>query len=761
MTFTQVLWRSLPTATSPLRPLLLNRSSSSTVSVSGTAMPAMALRRISVSPRLTATPASTTTASAFATSRRPFHTTPTTKNTTSIPENSAELESEVLSIGKSPVIKPLSRKPRNARNTRWTPELDEKLLELRKGNRTWESISHFMGRSTSACSDRYYTALDPALRNWTPAMFAKLNQMVENGAKWSDIAIALNAKIVACQNQWRTLGNGKYRIKGIITTSQSLSWTPYEMDAFWAAWIRLGKKAAQDSSLSGKAHNLDWKEFSAEVKTKTAVECRKAFKLLVNNALKDAPGWVKLETVSYVSETIKAARVRKRLELKEKRLKDAAAAGEVLNLDDEDLEDDEDDESAVVAATGGAKETRQKLTAWTDEEHKALFEAVERYGLFSGWTKIRNEVKPDANDEEVEIEYYHVSGIQEKPKVEEQTSESETIEIMSLEKGTKIHGEWTDKEAARLNLVLMKYSHMPIWAERAQEMGVAPTEEDYDILFRNNRQHPIKRLTKKELKALEAARDGKRKVRGRGKKFLLQEAADAAKADTEAIPTTTTLSAVQEPVHAIQETIASTTTTTNQYFDNNNEDEDPNEQGTGLLWNADRTLRLRRLVGQQQLQERSGHAIDWSWIAEHIGPGFDASTCITKWQALPEHSSIKVEPARFWDEADIRLLEQGILAHGNQWTFIQRDFLPERTTDSIRRKVSNLQKKRDHLIRDARATAMALKEKYLDLDVEETVKTAIIADESCVLWGRLDDLLKQYRDNPKNASKRRKLPWVL
>ncbi|KAF9153976.1 hypothetical protein BG015_002176 [Linnemannia schmuckeri] len=761
MTFTQALWRSLPTTTSPLRPLLLNHSSSSTVSVSGTAVPAMALRRISASPRLTATPTSTTTA---ATPRRPFHNTPMTKNTTSIPESPAELESKAPSIGKSPVIKPLSRKPRNSRNTRWTPELDEKLLELRKGNRTWESISHFMGRSTSACSDRYYTALDPALRNWTPAMFAKLNQMVEDGAKWSDIAIALDAKIVACQNQWRTLGNGKYRIKGIITTSQSLSWTPYEMDAFWAAWIRLGKEAAQDSSLSAETHKLDWKEFAAEVKTKTAVECRKAFKLLVNHALKDAPGWVKLETVSYVSETIKAARARKRLELKEKRLKDAAAAGEALNLDDEDLEDDEDDESAVVAATGGAKETRQKLTTWTDEEHKALFEAVERYGLFSGWTKIRNEVKPDVNDEDVEIEYYHVSGIQEKPKVEEQSSESETIEIVSLEKGTKIHGEWTDKEAARLSLVLMKYSHMPIWAERAQEMGVTPTEEDYDILFKNNREHPIKRLSKKELKALEAARDGKRKVRGRGKKFLLQEAADAAKADTEAMATMTTLPAVQEPTRAIQETIASTTTATHPYSDNNNEDEDPNEQGTGLLWNADRTLRLRRLVGQQQLQERSGHSIDWSWIAEHIGPGFDASTCITKWQSLPEHSSIKVEPARFWDEADIRLLEQGILTHGNQWTFIQRDFLPERTTDSIRRKVSNLQKKREHLIRDARATAVALKEKYPDLDVEETVKTAIVADESCVLWGRLNDLLKQYRDNPKNAAnspKRRDFPSVL
>ncbi|KAF9337303.1 hypothetical protein BGZ91_009541 [Linnemannia elongata] len=661
--------------------------------VSGTAVPAMALRRISTLPRRNATPTSTTTISTSVISRRLFHTTPTTKNTTTtIPEIPTELESQAPSIGKSPVIKPLSRKPRNSRNTRWTPELDERLLELRKADQTWESISRFMGRSTSACSDRYYTALDPALRNWTPAMFAKLNQMVEDGEKWSDIAVALGAKI-------------------------SLSWTPYEMEAFWAAWIRLSKEVVQDES----GLKLDWKEFAAEVKTKTAVECRKAFKLLVNHALKDAPGWVKLETVSYVSETIKVARARKRLELKEKRLKDAAAAGgEALNLDDEDLEDDDEDDDETSTGCGA----------------------------------IRNEVKPEANDEDVEIEYYHVSGIQEKPK--EESSETDVVEIVPLEKGTKIHGEWTDKEAARLSLVLMKYSHMPIWAERAEEMGVSPTEEDYEILFKNNRDNPIKRLSKKELKALE--RDGKRRVRGRGKKFLLQGAADAAKAGTE-IPTTPP---VQESVRAVQETIASITKTTHRSSDNNNsDDEGPNEQRTELLWNADRTLRLRRLVGQQQLQERSGHAIDWSWIAEHIGPGFDASTCITKWQSLPEHSSIKVEPARFWDEADIRLLEQGILTHGNLWTCIQRDFLPERTTDSIRRKVSNLQKKREHLIMDARATAVALKEKYPDLDVEETVKNAIIADQSCVLWGRLNDLLKQYRENPKNVAqgpKRREFP---
>ncbi|KAF9121479.1 hypothetical protein BGW39_010504 [Mortierella sp. 14UC] len=737
MTFTQALWRSLPTTTLR-RPLYYY---SSAVSVSGTAVPDMALRRTPAIPRLFN---NTTSASVV---RRPFHATATTKNPTSSTSVFSEAPSSTSnstvteSIGKSPVIKPLARRPRNApRNTKWTPELDEVVLNLRRGQRTWEAISQATGRSTSACSDRYYTALDPALRNWTPAMFAKLNQMVEDGAKWSDIAIELNAKIVACQNQWRTLGNGKYRIKGIMATSQALLWAPHEIELFWDAWIRLGEKVKK---LPVAERKLEWKDFAAEVRTKTANECRIAFRLLVNHALKDAPGWVKLETASYVQETTKAARSRKRLEAKEKKLKTLAAADlEALNLDDDaDLDDDDEDDEDADGRGGSPKGSLQKLTAWTDEEHTKLFEAVERYGLFSGWTKIRNEVKPNLDDDAVEAEYYHISGAMTKPEANEDASAP--VEIVPLNKKTRIHGEWSEQEAARLSLVLMKYSNLPVWTHKAQEMGVLPAEEDYDILFRVNRGSTMtKRLSKKELKALELAKECKRKGRGRGKKFLLKEAADAAAATT-ANGSEKLTESVQEQAK-LQETIASPVTHHTAETDDGRIS-DVIEKGSGLLWNADRTLRLRRLVGQQQLQERSGHKIDWAWIAEHIGPGFDASTCITKWQTLPEHSSIKVEPARFWDEADIKQLEQGVLTYGNSWILIQKNLLPERTTDSIRRKVSNLQKKREELRRDAWATAVALKEKYPDLDVEETVKTAMAADPHSVLWGRLEARLQQYR----------------
>ncbi|KAF9911805.1 hypothetical protein EC991_002107 [Linnemannia zychae] len=568
-------------------------------------------------------------------------------------------------------------------------------------------------------------------------MFAKLNQMVEDGAKWSDIAIQLNAKIVACQNQWRMLGNGKYKIKGIMATPQSLTWAPHEIDLFWRAWIRLVEKMESPPVAEEK---LEWKDLAAEVGTKTANECGTAFRLLVNQALKDAPGWVKLETASFVQETIKVARSRKRLEAKEKNLMSLAAAEwDALNLDD-DLEDDDEGDNAADGRRGGARISLKKDTTWTDEEHKRLFEAVERHGLFSGWTKIRKEVKPSLDDDAVEAEYYHISGAMTKPEVNEDTNAP--VEIVPLSKKTKVHGGWTEREAVRLSLVLMKYSHLPVWTRKAQEMGAVPTEDDYDILFRVDRESTMtKRLSKKELKALEMAKESKRRGRGRGKKFLLKKAEDANATTVDGSEKSTEFT--QEQIK-VQETIASPVTHRTTEF-SDNRISGVIEKGSGLLWNADRVLRLRRLVGQQQLQERTGHTIDWNWIAEHIGPGFDASTCITKWQTLPEHSSIKVEPARFWEDADIKLLEQGVLAHGNSWTLIQRNFLPQRTTDSIRRKVSNLQKRREDLRSDAWATAVALKEKYPDLDVEETVKTAMAADPHAVLWGRLDAHLKQFR----------------
>ncbi|KAF9922029.1 hypothetical protein FBU30_007898 [Linnemannia zychae] len=647
------------------------------------------MRRISTIPRTTLTLTNTPAP----VSRRPFHIHTIYKQANAqLPPS--EPKTAMLSSGKLIIVKPLARKPRNApRNTQWNAELDKIVLDLRNNNRTWDAIAMATGRPATACSDRFYTALDPALQKWTPAMFTKLNQMVEEGIKWNQIAKELDTKIVACQFMWRTLGNGKYRIKGLMTPSQSLGWTPAEMNQFWSTWIQETEKIRTEAS-EPTEQMIEWEKFSQDVKTRTLAECQSDFRLLINNALRDAPGWVKLETVAFVQETIKVARSRKK---------------KVLRVEISKVSETGDDFGEEGDKPDPSKESSIKASAWTEKDHTALFDAVERHGLFSCWAQIRDEVRPDLSEDEVKLEYYNLSGLSD----DEETEEAKTpVEIVPLDRA-KIYGEWSGLEAERLNMILMKYSKMPIWVRQAKIRGIVPTDDDYDVLFNGKRKKgdaPIK------------------KKRGRRKK--IKEASPVENDVSNYGKTSESISPEGNAISAIADKDSNTISAS--------------IKPSGPRWNFERTMRLRRLVGQQQLQERCGNEIDWDWIAEHIGPGFDANMCIAKWQSIPNQSVIKVEQPRFWDEDDIKLLEEGIKTCGKSWTRIQREYFPNRTIDSIRRKVSNLQIHHDRLVKESRATAIQLKEKYPHLDVEQTVKNTTEADRGCVLWKRLEQLFNEH-----------------
>jgi len=451
--------------------------------------------------------------------------------------------------------------------------MDDTVIELRGQNKTWDYIGMVVGRPSTVCSDRYYTVLDPALKNWTPAMFAKLDEMVEANVPWRDISNTLGAVVISCQHQWRTLGRGKYRIQGMDSTlrSKTQDWSPFEVDGFWRAWIRYG--------------DGQWAEIARELGTRGANECRRAFKALVVAALKDAPGWVKIEASNYVSDIARAARERS----------------------DQDASDDE---SSRLSNSNGSK--------WTGAEHTALLEAVEKYGLFSGWTKIRMEVKPEVKDIDVEAEYYRLSGV---------TLSSDSNSTLAI---TTEEGLWSEDETEKFSKIMMRFSSIPAWVEEASHQEDGFLEQDPKTIFWGD--SPVGTPYKK---------------RGRPRKYD----ADAPK---------------------------------------------PTEE---FIWSKGSLARLRRLVGQQRLQETlTGQPVDWQWIADHIGPGVDANMCISAWQKAPKLIIGRQEPAKYWDDADLDQLVEGIRRHGRAWINVRKDFLKERTTDSIRRKVSNLEKVRDRLI---------------------------------------------------------------
>ncbi|GJJ76037.1 hypothetical protein EMPS_08396 [Entomortierella parvispora] len=479
----------------------------------------------------------------------------------------AEISSEV-----SGKIKARTKAPKGqVQSFKWTNEMDNMVTELRAQNKTWDYIGLAVGRPSTACSDRYYTCLDPALKNWTPAMFAKLDEMVEANVPWRDISNTLGAVVISCQHQWRTLGRGKYKIQGmgISLRSKAQEWSRFEVDGFWRAWITHG--------------DGQWADIAKDLGTRSANECRRGFKALVVAALKDAPGWVKIEASNYVAEVIKAARER-------------------ADQDTSDIE------SSHLTGQGSSK--------WTSAEHRALLEAVEKYGLFSGWTRIRMEVKPEVKDVDVESEYYRLSGVS-------MSSESNSSP------NTTEEGLWTKDEIEKFSRIMMRFSTVPTWVEEAGQQEDGFLQEDPQKLFWGG--SPVGTSIKK---------------RGRPRKC-----------DADALV--------------------------------------PGE----FVWTRASLARLSRLVGQQRLQESlSGHPVNWQWVADHIGPGVSANMCISAWQTAPKLTVGRQEPAKYWDEADVDMLIKGIRKHGRGWINVRKEFLKDRTTDSIRRKVSNLENVRDRLI---------------------------------------------------------------
>ncbi|KAF9304674.1 hypothetical protein BGZ74_000882 [Mortierella antarctica] len=524
---------------------------------------------------------------------------------------------------KSTSLPSQSPKPQKfGRTSRWTPEMDEELVRLRTANRTWEYISIALGRSSSACADRFNTSLDPSLKTWTPSMVARLDQMVEEGASWNDIAHALNAKIITCQHQWRTLGKGKLRVKGIAALPSTPAWTNTEMDVFWKSWIENGGAAR-------------WDLMKVDLGARSARELRMGLRQLIMSTVMGAPGWAKLEIFNYVSEVTRAARSRAR----------------------------EKENRAMIDT--------QQDRKWTPAEHQKLLQAVEKYGLFSGWSNIREQVKPNVTDDEVEAEYYRLNG------VNDDVSEKPQDEIIA--EASEKEGTWTEEEVAKLNLMLMKYSTLPVWSQEALKNKIKPSEDDYELLFQS---------TKPKNDEDTSSKKG-----------------------------------------------------------------DKQESSNFLEWNTSRTQRLRRLVAQQQQQSYvSDQPIDWDWVAEHIGPGFNANMCITHWHALPEGTS-KLEPAKYWDQKDIEKLEAGIKAHGRSWVTIRKEFFPDRTTDSIRRKVSNVQNRRDKLVKEQRKLVMKIKRTTdPNIDVEQYTDEVLKALPVYQLAKRMDALLNTF-DEAKERKK--------
>ncbi|KAF9436886.1 hypothetical protein BGZ76_002687 [Entomortierella beljakovae] len=551
-----------------------------------------------------------------------------------------------------------------SKNVSWSKEVDDSIVALRAQKTTWPRISQILKRPQSAIADRYYTLLDPDLKTWTPAMFAQLDQMAENGEHWARIAAVLNKRVITCRYQWQTLGKGRYRVKGFLSSMQNMTWEPQEIENFWDAWLKFG--------------NMDWERIAKSVKSRTERECQNAFRALVVKSLQDASGWVKLEAFIYITETNRKARSR-------------ITKG---------VETDELEPNPTV-----------EEDKWTDEEHKALLKAVEVHGLFSAWTEIRKQVKPNLTNTQVENEYYRLSGAATENDLANGSGDDDDGDG---DKEMHQYTRWTKDEFEGLNLILMKYSDLRIWVEEAKKRNIKASEDDYEKLFRKSRKKDYKHVTERPLK----------KSKKKDQESAVEQIPDINNNDND----------------------------NDNGNDSSNNDDDINNTSNG--WNGDRIRRLKRLVSQQQQQQKAtSEPINWQWIADHIGPGFEPAMCQSQWETLPGSDIVKYVPSKFWDVKEVEILEKGLSKYGKAWTLIHKNLLPQRSSESIRRKVTNIQTKRDKLVEVKTTEALILRQYNPKLDVDKFVQTSLKDDSYFIQATRFDAVIQAHVDAGRKLKK--------
>ncbi|KAG0348736.1 hypothetical protein BG004_004312 [Podila humilis] len=107
---------------------------------------------------------------------------------------------------------------KSAKRTTWSKQMDQTILDMMEGGKQWQEIGETLGRPYSSCYTRYYTVLDPFLKNaWTPDKIEMLNKLAKAGTAWKLIGKELGIRPLACKSKWADLG--KTAAEGTTTTA--------------------------------------------------------------------------------------------------------------------------------------------------------------------------------------------------------------------------------------------------------------------------------------------------------------------------------------------------------------------------------------------------------------------------------------------------------------------------------------------------------------------------------------------------------------
>ncbi|KAG0008883.1 hypothetical protein BGZ80_002953, partial [Entomortierella chlamydospora] len=123
----------------------------------------------------------------------------------------------------------------------WDAATDQKILAMLQGGKNWQEIGHAIDRPYSSCYTRYYSALDPALKEpWSREVFGQINEKVAQGVSWKQIAKDLNIRPITLKAKWTAMSRSNESVTAGETRNEESKPKPSK-DKSSVKWIAFSK----------------------------------------------------------------------------------------------------------------------------------------------------------------------------------------------------------------------------------------------------------------------------------------------------------------------------------------------------------------------------------------------------------------------------------------------------------------------------------------------------------------------------------------
>ncbi|KAF9201174.1 hypothetical protein BGZ49_008609 [Haplosporangium sp. Z 27] len=140
----------------------------------------------------------------------------------------------------------------------WDEASDNTIIDMLKMGKLWPEIGCALGRPYSSCYTRYYTVLDPALKEpWSHEIVDQLNEKVAQGVPWKQIAKDLNMRPVTLRAKWIALNRSNAAVtSGELNNREATSTIKSKSGVKWISFSK--EESTQIMDLVEKHGQENW-----------------------------------------------------------------------------------------------------------------------------------------------------------------------------------------------------------------------------------------------------------------------------------------------------------------------------------------------------------------------------------------------------------------------------------------------------------------------------------------------------------------------